>query len=206
MNSQDGGAAGVGYTPAPIWLSQGVMGDPGFVSWSDSLFNNTGGIPPNFGMGGFAPGLQFLGTLTFFVGSIGLAGDPILTIRNGSASFVDLDTIPETVILSRALDNCPFVSNPDQAPSSQYPLVGCACLCGDGNRNCVINSQDGSEASRRGIGLPPQFPATWDDDFCDFNGNTACNSQDGIEMSRVGIGLPPQFPVDPTGCVGYQGP
>ena len=30
---------------------------------------------------------------------------PRLTIRNRSASFVDLDTIPETVILSRALDS-----------------------------------------------------------------------------------------------------
>ncbi len=54
--------------------------------------------------------------------------------------------------------------------------------------------------------MPPQFPATWDDDFCDFNGNTACNSQDGSEMSRVGIGLPSNFAIDPTGCIGYLGP
>ncbi len=224
--------AGVGYTPAPFWLSQIVTGDPGFVSWNDSLFNNTVGIPPNFGLGGFAPGLQLLGTLTFVVVPFGPVGDPILSIRNGSASFVDLDLLPETVILSRALDsdgdgefdsmdNCPFVPNGsgevtgpptwgEQAESVQYAGVGCACLCGDPTRDCLINVGDAPEAQRAGLfpPLPPLNPV-FDIDFCDINGDALCNVGDAPEMARAGL-IPPLPPLSPTfsvtGCPGYLGP
>jgi hypothetical protein len=88
--------------------------------------------------------------------------------------------------------------------------VGCACLCGDPTRNCVVNAQDGSDAQRVGL-IPPLAPLNpaFDIDFCDVNGNGVCNAQDGSDMQRVGL-IPPLAPLNPafsvTGCVGYQGP
>ena len=81
-----------GYSPAPgIWFSQVGSGGPAVASWNDFSFFNAIGIPPNLGAGGFAPGLQWLGTLTVDAGSLAtlINGDAILEIQNGVNSFVD---------------------------------------------------------------------------------------------------------------------
>ena len=116
----------------------------------------------------------------------------------------DGDGVPDTN------DNCPFIANPDQAGSTQFPGVGCACLCGDPNRDCMINIGDAPEAQRAGMfpPLPPLSPNS-DIDFCDINSDGQCNVADAPEMLRAGL-IPPLPPLsqnfDVTGCIGYQGP
>ena len=106
-------------------------------------------------------------------------------------------------------DNCPFVPNPDQTASAQYPTVGCACLCGDPNRDCAVNVGDAPEAQRAGLvpPLPPLSPS-FDIAFCDFSGDGVCNVADSSEMQRAGL-FPPQPPLNPgagpTVCAGYTG-
>ena len=117
-------------------------------------------------------------------------------------------------------DNCPFVPNGpndptgphlwgDQAESLQYPGIGCACLCGDVNRDCTVNAFDAPEAQRAGLTppLPPLSPR-FDIAFCDINADGNCNAFDGPEMQRAGL-TPPLPPISPdfdvTQCPGYQG-
>ena len=119
-----------------------------------------------------------------------------------------------------AIDNCPLVPNGpgealgpptwgNQAASSQFAAVGCACLCGDPNRDCVINIGDAPEAQRAGL-FPPLSPLSplFDIDFCDLNGDGSCNVGDAPDMQRTGL-FPPLPPLSPgfdvTGCPGYQG-
>ncbi len=122
--------------------------------------------------------------------------------------------------LADDVDNCPGVPNGaaeplgsptwgNQAASAQYPGVGCACLCGDPNRDCVINVGDAPEAQRAGLvpPLPPLSPL-FDLDFCDLNSDGLCNVGDSPEMQRAGLfpSLPPLSPnFDVTGCIGYLG-
>jgi hypothetical protein len=109
-----------------------------------------------------------------------------------------------------ACDNCPYVSNAPQTPSAQYPTLGCACLCGDANRDCRVNVGDAPEAQRAGLvpPLPPLSPL-FDVNFCDINGDGSCNVADAPEMQRAGL-VPPLPPISPnfsvTGCSGYLGP
>ena len=117
-------------------------------------------------------------------------------------------------------DNCPFVPNGaaettgqpawgGQAESTQYPGVGCACLCGDPNRDCLVNVGDAPEAQRAGL-IPPLPPLSpfFDIDFCDINGDAVCNVGDAPDMQRAGL-FPPLPPLSPsfdvTSCIGYQG-
>ena len=116
----------------------------------------------------------------------------------------DGDGVPD------ANDNCPFLANPDQSASAQFSGVGCACLCGDPNRDCMINIGDVPEAQRAGMfpPLPPLSPS-FDIDFCDINGDGVCNIGDSPEMLRAGL-FPPLPPISPsfdvTACIGYLGP
>ena len=117
-------------------------------------------------------------------------------------------------------DNFPFVPNGlgeasgaptwgNQAESAQFPGNGCACLCGDANRDCVVNVQDSAEAQRFGT-VPPLPPISSDFDlaFCDLNSDGICNVQDSPEMQRAGT-VPPLPPISMgfsvTGCSGYCG-
>ena len=136
-----------------------------------------------------------------------------------ASTFVGLDSDADGV--TDALDNCPFVPNGagealgqptwgNQVASTQYPTVGCACLCGDPNRDCVVNVADSAEAQRAGLvpALPP-LSAFFDIDFCDINQTGACDVGDAPEMQRAGL-VPPLPPVTPatfsvTGCTGYLG-
>ena len=118
-------------------------------------------------------------------------------------------------------DNCPFVANGavealgqptwgGQAESWQYMGVGCACLCGDPNRDCVVNVGDAPEAQRAGL-FPPLAPLSpfFDAAFCDINGDGLYNVGDSPEMQRAGLfpALPPLSPsFDVTGCLEYLGP
>lgn len=86
-----------------------------------------------------------------------------------------------------AADNCVAVANPDQQVNSQAagfddsPVgVACACLCGDVNRDCVINSSDGlAILIVAGFGDPPSH---FDPFFCDIDRNARCNSSDALEI------------------------
>ena len=116
--------------------------------------------------------------------------------------------------------NCPFVPNGpgealgsptwgNQAESTQYPGNGCACLCGDPNRDCIVNVQDSPEAQRFGAVPPlPPISSSFDSTFCDLNSDGVCNVQDSPEMQRAGA-VPPLPPISGgfsvTGCSGYCG-
>ena len=98
----------------------------------------------------------------------------------------------------------------DQAESAQYPGNGCACLCGDPNRDCVVNVADAPEAQRFGLVPPlPPLSENFDAAFCDINSDGVCNVADSPEMQRAGL-VPPLPPLsqnfDVTGCSGYLGP
>ena len=128
---------------------------------------------------------------------------------------IDLDGVCGDV------DNCPYISNGpsdlegiptwgNQAESTQFPGEGCACLCGDPNRDCQVNVGDAPEAQRAGLvpPLPPLSPF-FDINFCDINGDGLCNVGDSPEMQRAGLipALPPLSPeFSVTGCTGYRGP
>ena len=107
-------------------------------------------------------------------------------------------------------DNCPFVPNAHQAVAGQFPEVGCACLCGDPNRDCAVSVSDAADAQRAGL-VPPLPPISpfFDVGFCDINGDGGCNVGDAAEMQRAGL-VPPLPPISPgfdvTGCAGYLGP
>ena len=134
---------------------------------------------------------------------------------SGAGADSDGDGVADCV------DNCPFVANGaglplgqptwgGQAASAQYPGVGCACLCGDPNRDCTVNVGDAPEAQRAGL-VPPLAPLSpfFDASFCDLNGDGVCNVGDSPEMQRAGLvpALPPLSPnFDVTGCSGYLGP
>ncbi len=131
--------------------------------------------------------------------------------------------------VAHADDSCPFVANPDQTASGQFPDVSCACLCGDVNGDCVVNVIDASIAQIAGLPSQPPHPAlpdnpplppsvtTFDRAFCDINADGACNVIDSPIMQIIGlptqpVGGPfnnPPLPggavVDPTGCCGYLG-
>ena len=87
--------------------------------------------------------------------------------------------------------------------------MGCACLCGDPNRDCLVNVGDAPEAQRAGL-FPPLAPLSpfFDIEFCDINNDGQCNVGDAPEMQRAGA-LPPLPPLSPsfdvTGCIGYLG-
>ena len=142
---------------------------------------------------------------------------PLTTL---ASTFVGTDTDGDGVVDSS--DNCVFVPNGvgeasgqptwgNQAASAQYPSVGCACLCGDPNRDCNVNVADASEAQRAGL-VPPLSPLSvfFDITFCDINQTGTCDVGDAPEMQRAGL-VPPLPPVSPgtftvTGCSGYLGP
>lgn len=111
--------------------------------------------------------------------------------------------------VSDAEDNCPFVANSDQSVAAQFPTVGCACLCGDPNRDCRVDDADATEAQHAGI-TPPLAPVSnrFNLEFCDVNSDGRCNVADATEMQRAGMvrPLPPISPsFDVTGCSGYLG-
>ncbi len=131
--------------------------------------------------------------------------------------------------VAAADDNCRFVVNPDQTASAQFTDVGCACLCGDPNRDCVTNVIDASIAQIAGLPSQPPHPVlpdnpplppsvtTFDRAFCDVNADGVCNVIDSTIMQTVvlqtqPVGGPFNNPpppggatVDPTGCCGYLG-
>ncbi len=149
------------------------------------------------------------------LGWIAVATASMLLALAPSADAQDLDG--DGVL--DAADNCPFVANGpgealgqpvwgNQAESSQYLGVGCACLCGDANRDCLINAADAPEAQRAGLTppLPPLSPF-FNEAFCDLNSDGACNVGDAPEMQRAGL-VPPLPPISPDfdvrGCSGYR--
>jgi hypothetical protein len=81
-------------------------------------------------------------------------------------------------------------------------------LCGDPNRDCVVNIQDAAEAQRRTIPPLPPISSDFDPAFCDLNSDGICNVQDSPEMQRAGT-VPPLPPISMgfsvTGCSGYCG-
>ncbi len=162
------------------------------------------------------------------------------------------ETIPTTLVASSSLgdadgdgvldgdDNCPQVPNGagealgaptwgDQAESLQFPGVGCACVCGDPNRDCIVNVIDATIAQTAGLPTQPPHPAPpdnpplppsitfFDRAFCDINADGACNLVDSPITATIGlptqpVGGPFNNPpppggavVDPTGCCGYLG-
>ena len=142
-----------------------------------------------------------------------LASDSGVLAATAAVADGDSDGVPD------GDDNCPFVPNGageavgqptwgQQAESTQYPGVGCACLCGDPNRDCSIDAFDSPEAQRRGL-TPPLAPISpfFDVDFCDINQDGICDAFDSPEMQRAGLfGLGPISPnFSVTGCLGYQG-
>ncbi len=107
--------------------------------------------------------------------------------------------------------------------------MGCACLCGDANRDCVVNVVDSPISQIAGLPTQPPHPTppdnpplppsvtTFDRAFCDINADGACNVVDSPITQTVGLptqplGGPFNNPpppggavVDATGCCGYLG-
>ena len=116
-----------------------------------------------------------------------------------------------------------------QMESSQFPGVGCACLCGDPDRSCIANIVDSLIASIAGLSTQPPPPVIpnnpslppsimfFDEAFCDINADGACNVTDSSVMQIVGLPtqphggpftnppLPPSATLAPTDCIGYSG-
>ena len=112
----------------------------------------------------------------------------------GAVADADGDGLPD------GGDNCPFVANADQTASAQsgFESVGCACLCGDVNLDCVIDSSDALEIQLAAGFAPPQF--LFDADHCDINADGLCNSADALEIALFVGFAPPQLAFGPTNC------
>jgi len=94
-------------------------------------------------------------------------------------------------------DNCPAIPNPLQTVNDQGATqmakpdgVACACLCGDVNGDCVINSSDALEIMLFSGFAPPA--TSFDVDYCDVNRDGACDSSDALELARWSGFAPPQ--------------
>ena len=99
----------------------------------------------------------------------------------GEAADSDADGVDD------AVDNCVGVANPGQEVNAQGAMqavkpdgIACACLCGDVNRDCVIDSRDALEIKRAAGFAPPAL--LFDVGYCDVNGDATCNSSDALEI------------------------
>ena len=84
-------------------------------------------------------------------------------------------------------DNCTAVANPGQEVNTQLPgfdssPVGraCACLCGDVNRDCVIDATDALEIKLDAGFAPAQL--LWDPVYCDINRDGNCDVIDALTI------------------------
>ena len=205
-----GGAGSVFADPDPGIATPGLVWDPG----DEALLSLDLGALPLAG-GGILDIIPLLNANQFL--DVLVSDDSIADFYRLTLTVADIDDDG----VSDLEDNCPFVPNGlsepvgqptwgSQTPSTQYPDVGCACLCGDPNRDCQINVGDAPEAQRAGL-FPPLAPLSpfFDIAFCDINSDGQCNVGDAPEMQRAGL-FPPLPPLSPsfdvTGCIGYQGP
>ncbi|MGI9293651.1 MAG: dockerin type I repeat-containing protein, partial [Pseudomonadales bacterium] len=89
-------------------------------------------------------------------------------------------------------DNCPYVSNVEQADSGGVDTatpdgIGDACQCGDMNGDGLATNTDSVLIRRNLLGLVSPFNA----DLCDVNGDGSCSNTDSVIIKRALLGLPP---------------
>ncbi|TMA24138.1 MAG: hypothetical protein E6J87_24385 [Deltaproteobacteria bacterium] len=121
----------------------------------------------------------------------------------GGSDFSDVTIGPDSVFRAAfpgghigwldAVDNCPFVSNPDQLDSGGINTtvpdgIGDACQCGDVTGNGIVNGQDANAIKRHGLRIEPN-PTFLVPGNCDVTGNGACNGQDANAVKRAALDL-----------------
>lgn len=102
----------------------------------------------------------------------------------------DSDGVPDSQ------DNCPFVSNADQADSGGLGFgntpdgIGNACQCGDVTGEGQANDTDAVFIKRQALGLAaPLFLVP---DNCDVNGDGRCSGIDATLLRHAASGAPPE--------------
>lgn len=111
--------------------------------------------------------------------------------------FPTLDSDADLIQAFR--DNCPYASNPGQAPSSDDPDIGTACLCGDVDDSGTVDLFD-IDAYRDfladPIGLP--LPPTGEAKCTVIDPPSPCDELDVTVIRREveGPGLPPGIAQD----------
>ena len=198
------GAAGVvGHIdntgPDPILrVNGGEAVDPNVPAEEEAV----GVLTVRVGAGGVGEvqviGNQWVNTQLAVVSVSGTPGGQPLGAVGAAAPDADGDGVPD------AGDNCPFVINTDQTASTQagFESVGCACLCGDVNLDCGINSGDALEIQLSVGFAPPQV--AFDEAHCDVNGDGTCNSGDALEIKLFAGFAAPQLAFSPTNCAFNQ--
>jgi len=201
-----------GFTPAAGVIAAIDSGG------SDPILRANGGDPvdPNA-----PPGAQPIGVLNVSAppggtGEVQVTGNLWVSTLlaaapvDGTPGGAPLGAVPESDAdgdgVPDASDNCPYVANAGQAASTQsgFEAIGCACLCGDVNLDCTIDSGDALEIKLAAGFAPPQV--TYDPDHCDVNGDGGCNSADALEILLFSGSAPPQLDFSPTNCAFNQAP
>ena len=99
-------------------------------------------------------------------------------------------------------DVCPFFAGSDQLLGTKFPEIGCACICGDVNHDCMITFDDAQEIQVSLNGSPAV--THFDVDFCDVDADGQCTHSDADEIANYVVDLEPIVGFSNTSCKGYN--